>query len=68
VADLVIDGNEVMATLQIPPSRRVGEILQALFELVLEDPQRNTIEYLRAALPKVALEKNPPPVAEAGEL
>lgn len=46
VTDLAIDGTDVMETLNISPSRQVGDILNALFEEVLEDPEKNTREYL----------------------
>lgn len=46
IKDLKIDGNDVMKTLGIPSSPRVGEILQNLFEEVEEDPSKNTREYL----------------------
>jgi tRNA nucleotidyltransferase (CCA-adding enzyme) len=45
--DLAIDGNDVMKELGIPPSRRVGQILNELFERVTEDPNLNTREDLR---------------------
>ena len=44
--DLQIDGNDVMAELRIPQGRRVGEILDELFERVTEDPQVNVRERL----------------------
>jgi putative nucleotidyltransferase with HDIG domain len=44
--DLAIDGNDVMKELGIPPSRRVGEILNELFERVTDDPKLNTREDL----------------------
>ena len=44
--DLAIDGNDVMKELGIPPSRRVGEILNELFERVTDDPKLNTREHL----------------------
>jgi tRNA nucleotidyltransferase (CCA-adding enzyme) len=44
--DLAIDGNDVMKELGIPPSRRVGEILNELFERVTDDPRLNTRETL----------------------
>jgi tRNA nucleotidyltransferase (CCA-adding enzyme) len=44
--DLVIDGNDVMKELGIPPSPRVGEILSELFERVTDDPKLNTREHL----------------------
>ena len=42
VKDLKIDGNDVMKTLAIPPGPRVGEILGALLEKVLDDPSLNS--------------------------
>ena len=44
--DLAIDGNDVMKELGIPPSQRVGQILNELFERVTEDPNLNTREDL----------------------
>ena len=44
--DLAIDGNDVMKELGIPPSPRVGEILNELFERVTDDPSLNTREHL----------------------
>jgi poly(A) polymerase/tRNA nucleotidyltransferase (CCA-adding enzyme) len=44
--DLQIDGNDVMAELRIPQGRRVGEILDELFERVTEDPKVNVRERL----------------------
>jgi len=44
--DLTIDGNDVMKELGIPPSPRVGQILNELFERVTEDPNLNTREDL----------------------
>jgi len=44
--DLVIDGNDVMRELGIPPGPEVGRILNALFERVLDEPALNTREKL----------------------
>ncbi len=44
--DLTIDGNDVMKELGIPPSPRVGQILNELFERVTEEPNLNTREHL----------------------
>lgn len=44
--DLAIDGSDVMKMLSIPPSRKVGEILNTLFEEVIDDSSKNTKEYL----------------------
>ncbi len=44
--DLQIDGTDVMKELGIPPSPRVGQILDELFERVTDDPTLNTRENL----------------------
>lgn len=46
INDLLIDGNDIMKELNIPPSRKVGELLQKLFEEVDENLELNTREYL----------------------
>ena len=46
INDLAIDGNDVMKELNLKPSRKIGEILQKLFEEVDEDLSKNTKEYL----------------------
>ena len=46
--DLAIDGTDVMAELGIPPGPAVGQVIAALFELVLDDPDLNTRESLLA--------------------
>lgn len=46
VADLKVTGHDVMEALNIPPSRRVGEVLDQLFQEVLEDDTKNNREYL----------------------
>lgn len=46
VADLKIDGNDVMEILGLEPGPKVGEILGKLFEEVLEDSKKNNREYL----------------------
>lgn len=46
INDLAVDGNDIMKHLQIKPSKKVGEILQKLFEEVDEDLSLNTKEYL----------------------
>ncbi|NCN24309.1 MAG: HD domain-containing protein [Candidatus Pacebacteria bacterium] len=42
VTDLEIDGNDLITTLGLKPGRIIGEILQQLFEQVLENPEKNT--------------------------
>ena len=44
--DLKVNGNDIMTELGIPPGPRVGQILNALFERVLDEPQLNTREKL----------------------
>jgi putative nucleotidyltransferase with HDIG domain len=46
VKDLVINGNDLMKELELKPGRKIGEILQKLFEEVDEDMGKNTKEYL----------------------
>ncbi len=50
INDLAIDGNDIMKELNLPPSRKIGEILQKLFEEVDEDLSKNTREYLLSRL------------------
>lgn len=51
IKDLAVDGSDLLAA-GVPQGRAVGEKLQALLELVLEDPERNTREYLLSQLDK----------------
>jgi tRNA nucleotidyltransferase (CCA-adding enzyme) len=44
--DLLVDGNDVMGELGIPPGPHVGRILDELFERVTDDPALNTREHL----------------------
>lgn len=46
VGMLKIDGKKIMEILNISPGPKVGQILNALMEEVLEDPSLNTEEYL----------------------
>ncbi|MFZ2153462.1 MAG: HD domain-containing protein [Microgenomates group bacterium] len=46
VKDLKVDGLDVMETLNIKPSRKVGEVLDALFEEVEKDVSLNVREVL----------------------
>lgn len=47
VSMLEIDGNMLMKELKIAPGPIIGHILNALLEEVLEDPKKNTLEYLK---------------------
>jgi putative nucleotidyltransferase with HDIG domain len=44
--DLAIDGNDIMRELGVPQGPQVGQILSALFERVLDEPELNTREKL----------------------
>jgi len=46
VTDLKVNGNDVMKTLGIRPGPKVGQILNQLFEEVVEDKKRNKRDYL----------------------
>ena len=46
VSQLTIDGIYLMRELHVKPGPRMGWMLHALLEEVLEDPSKNTIEYL----------------------
>jgi putative nucleotidyltransferase with HDIG domain len=51
---LKINGERVMELTALPPSRTIGEILAILLEEVLDDPARNTQEYLEKRAIEVA--------------
>ena len=51
VADLKIDGFDVMKALNIKPGPMIGKVLNFLFEEVLEDPVKNNKEYLLSRIP-----------------
>jgi tRNA nucleotidyltransferase (CCA-adding enzyme) len=57
VRDLAIGGNELMSELGLKPGRQLGEILNALFEQVLENPELNTAEKL-LEMAKEIVERN----------
>lgn len=46
MADLKISGNDVMKILKIGPGPKVGQILEQLFEEVVEDKKKNERKYL----------------------
>ncbi len=50
VRDLALDGRAVAEDLGAAPGPRVGEALRFLLDRVLESPEENTPERLRAAL------------------
>lgn len=57
VKQLKIDGNYLMKDMNMKPGPRMGWILNALLEEVLENPEKNEIEYLTKRV--VELEKLP---------
>ncbi len=69
VGMLKIDGSKIMEVLNIKPAREIGWILHALFDEVLDEPEKNSAEYLEArakeliALDSKELEK----LGEAGK-
>lgn len=52
--DLVIDGADIMKILNIKPGKKIGEILNTLFEEILDDPKKNTKEYLESRVKELA--------------
>jgi tRNA nucleotidyltransferase (CCA-adding enzyme) len=46
VGMLKVDGNDLMSEVKVPAGRKIGLILKALMEEVLEDPTKNTSDYL----------------------
>ncbi|MEJ0053753.1 MAG: CCA tRNA nucleotidyltransferase [bacterium] len=46
VAMLKTDGRRIMEVLHVQPGPRIGWMLHALLEEVLEDPKKNSLEYL----------------------
>ncbi len=54
VKDLKVNGRDVMKVLKIKPGPKVGQILQALFNEVEEDKDKNKKEYLFKRIPEVA--------------
>ncbi|MDA1079684.1 MAG: HDIG domain-containing protein [bacterium] len=41
ITDLAVDGDDLMRELELHPGPMIGKILQALFEVVLENPEKN---------------------------
>lgn len=62
---LKVKGNDVMAIAAIPPSPKVGQILAALLEEVIEDPAKNTEEYLKSRVMNLVKLSEPELVALA---
>lgn len=52
--DLKVNGRDVMETLKIKPGPKVGQILNQLFEEILEDSSKNQRDYLLARIRELA--------------
>jgi hypothetical protein len=52
VGDLAVDGQDVMKTLKIKPGPKVGLVLRALLEQVLDDPKLNERKKLLVLIKK----------------
>jgi putative nucleotidyltransferase with HDIG domain len=50
VTDLKVNGKDVMEVLKLGPGPKVGEILEILFEEIIEDPDKNDRERLLARI------------------
>lgn len=46
VGMLKTDGNRIMTEFHVQPGPRIGDVLNTLLEEVLDDPKKNTLEYL----------------------
>ena len=55
VADLKVNGNDVMKILDIKPGPKVGEILNKLFEEVFDDKKKNNRKFLLTRIKKVKI-------------
>mgnify|MGYP002799555319 FL=1 len=51
IKDLAVDGRDLIQG-GITPGPQLGRTLQEFLEIVLEDPEKNTKEYLLSLLPK----------------
>ena len=56
--DLVIDGKDIMRIFNIPPGKKVGEVLDPLLEAALDDPAVNTPEVLEEIAKDYIEDKN----------
>ncbi|MCC6319310.1 MAG: CCA tRNA nucleotidyltransferase [Gemmatimonadaceae bacterium] len=54
ISDLVVDGEDLMQGAGVVPGPRLGEVLRALRDFVLEDPARNDREVLLARARELA--------------
>lgn len=54
VCNLAVTGEDIMRVLKVKPSRIVGQVKNALLDVVLEQPEMNTREILEALIPEAA--------------
>jgi len=52
--DMNFNGADVMRILGLNPCRKIGEILNTLFEEIIEDSAKNTKEYLEKRVKELA--------------
>lgn len=58
VNDLKVNGFDVMKILNITPGPKIGEILNLLFEEIMEDPSKNEVEYLSSRVKELGESTN----------
>lgn len=51
---LKVSGSDVMEILKIKPGPKIGQVLDILLGIALEDPSKNTAEFLKAEVTKLA--------------
>jgi poly(A) polymerase/tRNA nucleotidyltransferase (CCA-adding enzyme) len=54
INDLKVDGNDIMAVLNLKPGPKIGEILKKLFAEVQDDAKKNNREYLLERIKSLA--------------
>lgn len=64
-SQLAIDGHTLMKKLQLPPGPQVGGLLNALLAEVIEDPTKNTEEFLLSRAQELK-DKNPTELKQLG--
>jgi len=57
ITDMAVDGHDVMEVLKIKPGPKIGEVLRALFEEILDDPKKNDRDYLLSRIPTARAEE-----------
>ena len=54
VSDMAVNGQDVMEILDIKPGPKIGQVLNTLFEEVLEDTSKNKRDYLVGRIKELA--------------